>query len=431
VLAALLIILLILATPIVLITDGPIVDGLVAATMAGAVAVVARTIRPGAADYVLTLIRPIAPVAVVPALWMLIQILPLGVIGLSNPVWDSAALALGHPVGGGISIDPGATLIALGNYLSTVAIIITSIAVASDRRRAEWMLFALMGATALVAAVLIGQHVAGFNVMAEVGRSGGEASNCIALGLLLSITAAIRTWERYETRRLAGTTPFAFVPTLAACLAAFAACSLAIALRITSNLIFAVASGLATLLAVVLIRRLGPGRWGTSAIAVSAIVAAIALIAIQAHARTGDWTLAFAGYEPSSLLSITQRILADSVWTGSGAGTFAELEPIYRGAQEVVTDLAPPTTAAAIAVELGRPMLWASIVAPIIGTIALLGGALRRGRDSFYPALGASCLVTLLILAFGNVGLFSMTVSIIAAAILGLAFAQSKSRTIQ
>jgi hypothetical protein len=45
--------------------------------------------------------------------------------------------------------------------------------------------------------------------------------------------------------------------------------------------------------------------------------------------------------------------------------------------------------------------------------------------------MGGSCLVTLLLLAFVNAGLLATPVSLIAAATLGLAVAQSKSRTVR
>jgi len=54
----------------------------------------------------------------------------------------------------------------------------------------------------------------------------------------------------------------------------------------------------------------------------------------------------------------------------------------------------------------------------------MLRGALRRGRDSFYPALGAGCLVALLIRGFADASIFAQAVSIIAAAPVGLALAQ-------
>ena len=94
-----------------------------------------------------------AAVAAVPALWVLIQVLPLGAI--AHPIWTSLETALGRPVTGSISIDPGASVIALGQYLSLAAIGFVSAAVAVDRHRAEWILFALTGATAAIALILL------------------------------------------------------------------------------------------------------------------------------------------------------------------------------------------------------------------------------------------------------------------------------------
>jgi hypothetical protein len=123
--------------------------------------------------------------------------------------------------------------------------------------------------------------------------------------------------------------------------------------------------------------------------------------------------------------------LADASWAGTGAGTFGDLIPIYRDLDDVIHGSAAPSAAATIAVELGRPALSAAVAIAIVAIVWLLQGALRRGRDSFYPAAGASSIVTLLFLAFGDVGLFATGVAIITAAILGLAVAQSRSRTIQ
>ncbi len=80
---------------------------------------------------------------------------------------------------------------------------------------------------------------------------------------------------------------------------------------------------------------------------------------------------------------------------------------------------------------MGRPMPWL-IVAVIVGAVViLLRAALRRGRDSFYPAAGAGCLIALLLLSFMNAGILGTATALIAAAVLSLALAQSKSRTIQ
>jgi hypothetical protein len=86
---------------------------------------------------------------------------------------------------------------------------------------------------------------------------------------------------------------------------------------------------------------------------------------------------------------------------------------------------------AAIAVEMGWPFLLASLIATIALVVALLRGALQRGRDSFYAMAGASCVVAMTLLAFGNAGLLSTPVSVMTAAIVGMAIAQSKSRSIR
>lgn len=65
-------ILLIVTTPAFIIFDGPIVHGSVAAVASVLLAIVALRIRAGEASFLATVIRPVAIVAVVPAVWMLI-----------------------------------------------------------------------------------------------------------------------------------------------------------------------------------------------------------------------------------------------------------------------------------------------------------------------------------------------------------------------
>ena len=74
-------------------------------------------------------------------------------------------------------------------------------------------------------------------------------------------------------------------------------------------------------------------------------------------------------------------------------------------------------------------MLWLTVAATVAFIIMLLRASLQRGRDLFYPAMGGGCLITLLLLAFTNAGLLGAATGLIVAATLGLAFAQSQSRT--
>ena len=98
--APLFLVLLVVTTPVILLFDGPIIHGLVTAAAAVSVAIVALRIRPGEAGFLSTVIRPIAIIAAIPAFWMLFQVLPLKTVGLDNPIWESAAAALGRPLAG-------------------------------------------------------------------------------------------------------------------------------------------------------------------------------------------------------------------------------------------------------------------------------------------------------------------------------------------
>ena len=91
----------------------------------------------------------------------------------------------------------------------------------------------------------------------------------------------------------------------------------------------------------------------------------------------------------------------------------------------------PPTAAGQFSVEWGRPLFWAGVILAIVMIVKLARAALNRGRNSFYPAAGASAVAVLLISAFGNPGLTGATTLILSGAVLGLALAQSRSRAIQ
>ena len=431
--AALFLVLLIVTMPAILIFDGLITHGVVVATAAALTAIVGLRTRPGEAVFLSSVIRPIAIVAAFPAMWMLIQVLPLGASGLSHPIWESAAAALGRPLAGSISIDPGATLISLVRYLSMAAIAFVASAVAVDRHRAEWILFALTIATTLIGLLILTASLGGLTVFSGYDDSSARiaASDSATLGIILAAAGAFHALERgnlraEDQRRSAGSFQLAFV----ACLGAAAICSLAVFVSATRQTYFAATCGIATLIIAIVIRRFRFGPWGYSAIVSAALVIAFAAVALQPGGRTMDLTVAFAAQAPKPLIAVTQRVLAETSWVGTGAGTFAAILPIYRDIDELGIAPVSPTAAAAIAVEMGRPFLWAVLIAAIALAVTLMRGALRRGRDSFYSTAGASCAVATMLLAFGNAGVFSTPVLVIAAAAVGIAIAQSKSRSI-
>ena len=416
-------VLLICESPAILLWDGLITQALVTGAVAAAMLITARALRPDETKFFVSIIRPLAATAAVPALWMVMQVLPLR--ALAHPMWKSAETALGHPLAGTISIDLGASVLALGQYLSTIAAIFVSAAIAVDRRRAEWLLFALSGACTLIGLIVL-IHIlfpsgAGLPLFASA-----PALDCVAIGTIIASTAVIRAIEHYQTRR--SSLPVLLRTSIASCVA-LVICTLALLLGGTYQALIAAACGCATLAWVKVIRRLAPSGLSLTIVTALITAAAIFLTTVQPIERGKTLLLAFAT-SSSVTTAAAERMLADAPLVGTGAGTFAALLPVYR---ETIDDSSPvvATTAATMAIELGAPMFWLIAAVTVLSIVVLFRASLRRRRDSFYPAMGAGCLVTLLLLAFGNGGLFVTATGLIAAVALGLALAQSKSRIVQ
>ena len=423
----LILVILICASPAILLWDGLIIQGLVAGIVAVALAITARASRPGETGFLVSVVRPPAAVAAVPAIWVLVQVLPLRLF--AHPIWKNAETALGHLVASTISVDPGASVIALGQYLSVVGVVFLSAAVAVDRQRAEWILFALTAAVVAIA-LITRTHDLFFAEAWLTTFARAQAIDCVSMGTIIASAACIRTIERYESRR---SNPHRSVPvllwTFVACSAALTSCGAAVMLSATREILVATGYGILAMACVSIIRRFALGPIGTTAIAAPALGAAILLLAYHTAERGTSMTLALAGPSNPTLVALSERVLYDAPLVGTGAGTFAAFAPIYRQMDDPPPGSTAATAAAALAIELGKPMFWLITLATVGSIFILLRASLQRGRDSFYPAMGGSCLITLLLLSFNNAGLFGTASSSIAAAVVGLAIAQSKSRT--
>lgn len=418
---------LICASPVTLLWDRLMVQGLVAGVAAVALVIAARTLRRDETGFLISVIRRLLLLAAIPAVWVLLQALPLRV--LAHPIWQSAETALQRPIAGAISIDPAASIIAFGHYLSVVAVVFLSAAVAVDRKRAEWILFALCAAITIIALMVITQDLflpgAWLVALAQT-----QAIDCAGLGTIIAAAACIRAIEHHEMRnaqqRPIPIAPQTFVPGTAA----LAVCGTALALGATPAVIFATACGLLALMCQVIVRRFGLGLLGVAGLAVPALGVAILLVASHPAQRGMSAPFAFAEGSSPALIAQSQRMLDDAPLVGTGAGTFAALAPVYREIDDPPPAPTAATAAGAFAIELGKPMLWLIAAATAGAILVLLGASLRRGRDSFYSAMAGGCLLTLLLLAFTNAGLLGTAPGLIAAAALGLGFAQSKSRTV-
>jgi len=420
--------------PIVLTLDGPLTLGLAFTLLAFALVIAARGLKPNEVAQLRVLMPGMAIWAAVPPILMAIQVAPLPLTSrLSNSIWQSAATALGQPLMGSISVDTGSTLLSLCRYFAWLGVLLLSCTIAVDRQRAEKVLFAATAGTVVIALLLITNDALGLAWLDKqhdpVGRGG--ALDAAVLGLILSAACAVRAYERFETRQEDDTrSTRRLAPDILVSSSMFAICALAVALGDAGNTLFAAAAGLATLLGIVFVRRVRLGQWGSLGVALAGCALGVWIVADTMSEGRSDFTVRFAA-PPSPSNAITERMLADSRWLGTGVGTYHVLVPIYREPNDATSDLEPPTAASEIAVEWGQPFVWAGAIAAVVLVGMLLHAGMRRGRDSFYAAAGAGSLAALIILAFGNSGLFGTSVLIVVGAVLGLAVAQSRSRTAQ
>lgn len=401
--------------PVLLFFDGAIIQACVTALCAAALGLAAHSVQPEKIEHHKVLLKRAAIIALIPAGWMLIQTLPLG---FGHPIWSSASSALGSPLIASISVDPGATLIMLGRYAGFVALALAVSIVAVDRRPAEQILFLLLGVSAAVAILIL--------IWPHTGTQYLPMHTVVAIGCAIALAAVVRAYERSETRK--GHTEHASHGSMASGMipggVVFVLCALALFRIGSAYTVVATGAAIGLVAGLALIRRLGFGLWGMAAIGVTLIATTFATFAQLGIIRTNEPLLALVHWQDHGGVELAARMLADTRWSGSGAGTFAELAQLYRNIDEPV-NIATQSTAAVAAIELGRPALAFLAIAAVALIMTLLRGALKRGRDSFFSILGAATMLIVSITAFGDATLLTPALAMLTAVVIGLALAQS------
>lgn len=413
--------------PTLALHDGLVAQSLIAALAAAALAFAGISARAADVGFAGLVTRHLKLAAAVPAIWMIIQILPMPFSAMSHSIWINANEALNRQAWGHISVDTGATIEALAFYLANISLIVVGVLVAKDRRRAELLLFALTAISTLtIIALLIGKS----GLIAGMAPSGTDEvlSALSALGLILSLTTGVCCIERYESKRAEPERAKQNMQTaLALCGAALLVCIGGLAASATLNVGLAVVFGAIIFGSLQAIRRVGLAGWATG-IFIATVIAAAAMIILWRYdsARALSPFLQFATSASADAISVARRMLADTGWMGIGAGTYALLLPIYQELNSSVSEA--PSSAAAFAIGLGWPMALFAIAAAIGLVVMLFRGALARGRDSFYPAAAAACAIIVLGQAFCDTSLLHSCVAVVGDAVIGLGLAQSISQ---
>ena len=406
--------------PALIMMNETLASGLVSAIVAIATVSVAFTLHTIDLNRFSRLLGPTAFIVLfIPCLWMLLQVLPIPIRSLANPIWISASTALDKPFVGAISLDIGAALLSLAHYCAALAAAFIAAAVTLNRQRAESVLSLLTAIAALISAQLIGFDL-GYLHLPEFDHA--NSVNIAVLGFILSCATAIQTYEhlyglsarRRDSSIIAKASIFAPVAALVACLSA-------ILISTDTISLLAALFGTGVLISIWAIRRWRLSLWGRAGIAAFATVAIVGFFAIAPAPKDTDPALALSARGQTTAI---ERMSSDTKWRGAGAGSFEALSPIYRDTDQFNSS---PTTAAIIAIEMGQPFLWACIIVFLIGASTLFMRALNRGRDYVYSSAGAGCIIALLISLFANDGILGLTTSVMISVLCGLAFAQSKS----
>lgn len=421
-------------SPLFLFSDAVFVQGIFTAYVAVTLLITVISIRPGEAAFLSGLLRPAMLLAIVPLIWLAMQIMPLPFGGVEHPIWESARTALGKSIWGSITISPGATLLVIARSLSALGLCLVASAVCMDRRRAEIVLLGAAAVTSLLACVAIVHNVGGFEFLGDVTSVGPRASIAAAavLGTILTAASMLYAFERYETRHGRGDFSYRYFAIVAlASLLGFLLCWVAILLFMSTAILFATLCGVGAFLLIVCFRRLGFRVRTGLFLAAAAIAVPLSVIVPEIWAKKFDLSILFAADAASPLLALTQRIVNDTGWFGSGAGTFAALLSIYQDLDGVALAPEAPTFAASILIGMGRIWFWLALAGGLAAFIWFLAGALQRGRDSFFVAATTSCTLALLIEALVDASLSGTTTVIAVAAVLGLGIAQRTSRTVR
>lgn len=412
--------------PIVTILQGPTGRAVATVLILAALAIVMNAASKADISHAARVTRGLKFLAAVPACWLIVQIIPL-THQFSNSIWEAAATALGQPLYEHISIDIGNTAGVTSTYLASIALILVAIFSARDRGRAELLLYCLCITTTFTVVELWFFQAASNSSVGEFAAYPDMLAGAAAQGVVLNLAASLRTIARHKSwdseKRL-------FRPALwllLLCLISLAICLLAIVLKTSANVGVATSFGLVTLCFEEVIRRGRLPAWSSLTLAATLLSILAMIVAWRYNLGQSSFlTLRFA-QAPADAVEAVQRMLSDTRWTGTGAGTFPALWPIYHDLGGTAAARVP-TTAASIMLGGGVILFFTAIVGTVLLFVVLFRGALARGRDSLYPTVAAASIAILFGQAFCDASLSTAGVDLIVTILIGIGLTQSVSQ---
>ena len=404
--------------PVLAMTDGLLAQDFVAILILAIFALVAATSSAVELTHALKVTHGLKFLTLFPAVWFLFQVIPLPFGNFSNSIWPSAATALHLPLSGHISIDIGNTVIALVEYSLSITLIVAAIFVtkrAPSRRTRIVLPIRHRDIRRCQLSIALG-------VLPKVADALHHSREMLAgtatLGVILNLAAAMRLMERFKNLGRSALW-LSFLSMMG-----FTICLLAIAKLTPTNTIIVASFGILAFCLIELIRRWDLAVWSSLSLSITVFLVAGMLIAWRYNSAPRSFLSLQFTEAPAETLAVVQRMLSDSRWTGSGAGSFSALWPIYRQLGGAVAARSP-TAAASILITSGAPIFLASVAASISLFVIFFRGALGRRRDLVYSAAAAASVVILFCQSFCDASLKTTSVALIGAIMIGLGLTQS------
>jgi hypothetical protein len=418
----------VVASPVYFAFDGSIARWLLGLWVAATLIVVASTIRANEAAHAWRMGRVLVPFALIPVLFMVIQIVPLPF--LAHPIWQSTAAALDAPLASTISADPALTVQALFCYLTALSILAATACIVVERRCAQMLLRLLVALTGLLTVVLAIAKLGDIRLFGSRGVPAFDATFAAMgnFGMLLAATLLVDAFDQFQTRRRGTPVGTGIIAEFVAACLILAICFAITAMSQPRFVLIAGICGLVPLALLVFLHQVSTHRWEARLVIGIVVVVAAVSVANRFMQGSADLPLRVAAFSAPAQTDAAAQMMADAGPLGMGAGTYAAMVPVYRGIDDPALVFAVPTTAVAIAVEFGRWAVVAIAVAVLLLMVTLFRRALGRGRDSAYAAMGSGVVLVMGLEMFCDASLTETAVVILAAAILGLALGQSLSQ---
>lgn len=347
------------------------------------------------------------------------QLVPLP-LSWAHPIWASAHEVLGGLPLGPITADIGLTVNALLLALAAISLLGVTILVVRNRSRAQLILLVLSGVAA-VSALILDLHRLLPALAADVPHD--LTTTLAGLGLMLNLAVMQLAAERAETHHSVLRSVAIGLCGLVGALVSAAA----IFWFSGTNSAIAAAFGVVLMLLILVIRRLDLSPLAASALSVAALIGAAIVLTFLFEKSSGPVLMRLVPEMGAETKAALERMLADTRWFGAGAGTFAAVSRIYQSDAGAV--LTAPSAAMAVFAGMGWIGLAAMIAVSLIALVRLFFGALQRGRDSFFPAAAAACVLFALVQSFAGPGLLRPAAILCLSVIVGLGLSQSVSQS--